>query len=344
MTPPTRTLSGHGRQGGGRRATIRDVAAHAGVAASTVSRALSDPGRVHPETRERIARAVRDVDYRTGHGGSAGAGLSHRSIALLIPDIANPFYSEIARGTQLQLSAAGLTQILADTEESAAVEERSLARVGGLADGVVLTATRLADAQLRAAARDTPLVLINRRIDGFASVCLDTGGGFRQAVDHVVSLGHSTIAYVSGPTGSWSDRIRWRAVRTAGRAANAATIKLGPFAPTFATGAAAADALINSGASACIAFNDLLAIGVVRRLSERGIDVPGAISVIGCDDIFGADFCSPPLTTVAGDLQLVGRTAIQVLLARLEDPLRAPDAVTLPTHLAIRASTGPADR
>ncbi len=343
MTPRSSAISAHGRQDG-RRATIRDVAAHAGVAASTVSRALSDPARVHPETRERIARAVRDVDYRTGHRAPAGATLRSGSVALLIPDIANPFYSEIARGTQLQLSAAGFTQILADTEESAAVEERSLARVGGLADGVVLTASRLADAQLCAAGRDTPLVLINRRIDGFASVCLDTGGGFRQAVDHLVSLGHSRIAYVSGPSGSWSDRIRWRAVRTAGRAANAATIKLGPFAPTFATGAAAADAVINSGASACIAFNDLLAIGVVRRLSERGIEVPGAINVIGCDDIFGADFCSPPLTTVAGDLQLVGRTAIQVLLARLEDPRRAPDTVTLPTHLAIRASTGPADR
>jgi LacI family transcriptional regulator len=329
----------HGRQDR-RRATIRDVAAHAGVAASTVSRALSNPNRVHPDTRERIAQAVRDVDYRTGHRRPTAAGLSHGSIALLIPDIANPFYSEIARGTQLQLSAAGLTQILADTEESAAVEERSLRRAGDLADGVVLTATRLADAQLRVAVQATPLVLINRRIDGFASVCLDTGGGFRQAVDHLVSLGHSTIAYVSGPTGSWSDRIRWRAVRAASRAAGVTAIRLGPFAPTFATGAAAADAVLNSGAGACIAFNDLLAIGVIRRLSERGVDVPGAISVIGCDDIFGADFCSPPLTTVAGDLQMVGRTAIQVLLATLEDPRRAPDTVALPTHLAIRASTG----
>jgi LacI family repressor for deo operon, udp, cdd, tsx, nupC, and nupG len=326
-----------------RRATILDVASRAGVAASTVSRALSDPQRVHPVTRERIVQAVREVDYRTSRRREV-ASVIHRSIALLVPDIANPFYAELTRGTQLQLTAAGLTQILADTEESAAVEERSLRQVGGLADGVVLAATRLSDEQLRAATQATSLVLVNRKVECVPSVCLDTGLGFRQAIEHLVSLGHRSIAYLSGPTGSRSDRIRWRAIRAAGRDARVKTVRLGPFAPTFASGAGAADAALNSGATACIAFNDLLAIGVIRRLTSRGVEVPGRISVVGCDDIFAADCCTPSLTTVSGDLKLLGRTAVQILLAQLEDPPRAPASVILPTHLAIRASTGAPSR
>jgi LacI family transcriptional regulator, repressor for deo operon, udp, cdd, tsx, nupC, and nupG len=326
-----------------RRATIRDVAARAGVAASTVSRALSDPERVHPDTRARIVRAAQALDYRpatTRQLDTAGGG----AIALLIPDIANPFYAELARGAQLELRAAGRTQILADTEESAAVEERSLARLGGLAEGVVLTATRLSDEQLRAAAQAIPLVLVNHPVAGLPSVCMDTATGFGQAVEHLASLGHRRIAYMSGPGESWSDETRWRAIRAAAARIRLRASRIGPFTPTFAAGAAAADAVLNSGASACLAFNDLLAAGIVRRLQQRGIGVPEQVSVVGCDDIFAAEVCSPQLTTVTGDLQQVGRVAVQSLVALLEggDDALAVGATTLPTHLTMRRSTGPA--
>jgi LacI family repressor for deo operon, udp, cdd, tsx, nupC, and nupG len=327
-----------------RRVTIRDVAVRAGVAASTVSRALSDPERVHPVTRERVVHAAQEIGYRGSSHRREPLGTMRHSVALLIPDIANPFYAGITRGTQLQLKGAGFTQVLTDTEESAAIEAQSLRQASQLTDGVVLAATRLSDVQLRAAAQATPVVLVNRHIEGFSSVSLDTGLGFRQAVEHLVSLGHRSIAYLSGPVGSWSDGIRWSAIQAAARGLNVRTFGLGPFAPTFASGAPAADALANSDATACIAFNDLLAIGAMRRLAARGIDVPRDLSVVGCDDIFGADFCNPPLTTVTGDLQRVGRTAIQILLGMLQDPGRAADRVTLPTHLTIRASSGESSR
>lgn len=327
-----------------RRPTIRDVAARAGVAASTVSRALSDPGRVHPSTRARIVQAAREVDYLPAAGRS-GAAVTRRSIALLIPDIANPFYAELTRGTQLELRAAGFTQILADTEESATVEEQSLGRVGELADGVVLTATRLSDTQLRAAAQATPLVLVNRPVEGLTSVCLDTATGFAQAVEHLASLGHGRIAYLSGPGESWSDETRWRAIRAAAQRTRLRASRIGPFTPSFAAGAAAADALLNSGASACLAFNDLLAAGVLRRLQQRGVAVPEQVSVVGCDDIFAAELCDPPLTTVTGDLQGVGRVAVQSLLGLLESRADAvPATTTLSTYLTVRGSTGPAPR
>lgn len=323
----------------GRRATIRDVAARAGVATSTVSRALSDPDRVHPATRGRVLEAARAVHYHSGRRSGAATDTAGGAVALLIPDVANPFYAEIMRGAQRQLTASGYLQILADTEESAAAEELSLRRVSRLADGAILAATRLTDAQIRAGSASTPIVLINRRLAGFSSVCLDTALGFRQAIHHLASLGHGTVAYLSGPADSWSDRARWRAIAQTARETGVAAVRLGPFAPHFAGGSGAADALINSGAGACVAFNDLLAAGAIRRLSERGVDVPGEISVVGCDDLLSGGLSRPALTTVAGDLELVGRTAVQILLAALDQPGAALERVTLPAHLEIRGST-----
>lgn len=330
-----------------RRPTIRDVAARAGVAASTVSRALSDPDRVHPTTRARIVQAAREVDYRPSGNREAVAAVQ-RAVALLIPDIANPYFGELTRGTQLELGAAGFTQILADTEESAAVEERALRRVSALADGIVLTATRLSEGQLRAAARTTPLVLVNHPVPELRSVYLDTAIGFGQAVAHLASLGHRRIAYLSGPGEYWPDVTRWCAIQETAEATGISATRLGPFTPNFAAGAAAADAALQQRATACLAFNDLLAIGAMRRLQQRGLDVPRDVSVVGCDDTFAAELCSPSLTTVSGDLQRLGRAAVQSLLALLEagDGARAgvAGAAALPTHLTIRGSTGPAPR
>src|ERR1700749_1686193 len=177
-----------------RRATIRDVAELAGVATSTVSRSLSNPDRVHPATRERVLQAAREVNYRSNPRRGGGADPTRGSIALLIPDIANPYSAELTRGTQLQLAAAGFSQVLADPEESAAVEERALRQVGRLTEGVLLAATRLSDQQLQSAAQATPVLLINRIVAGFSSVCLDTGAGVRQAIDHLRSLGHRRVA------------------------------------------------------------------------------------------------------------------------------------------------------
>jgi LacI family transcriptional regulator len=101
--------------------------------------------------------------------------------------------------------------------------------------------------------------------------------------------------------------------------------------------------VLNTGATACVAFNDLLAIGMLGRFAERGVSVPGDISVVGCDDIFGADFCNPPLTTITAPIEQAGRVAVSILLAQLNGTGAAGrHAATLPTHLTIRESSGPA--
>jgi LacI family transcriptional regulator len=171
---------------------------------------------------------------------------------------------------------------------------------------------------------------------------MDTGSGMTQALEHLVSLGHRDIVYLEGPTRSWANAARWKTLTVAADTHGITLRKLGPFSPARESGPVAADALVNSGATAAIAFNDLLAIGVIERLIERGIPVPGQLSVVGCDDIFGADLTSPSLTTVTTPIEQAGRAAVNLLLAAIESrPGAGRDAVLLPTHLTVRDSTGP---
>ncbi|HEY8719154.1 LacI family DNA-binding transcriptional regulator [Pengzhenrongella sp.] len=327
-----------------RSPTINDVALKAGVAASTVSRALSVPGRVKPSTREHIERVARELNYVPNTHARALISGRTGAVAVLVSDITNPFYFDIIRGTQQQLKAAGYTQLLVDTEESGELEVGTLAKLQRSCDGAILTAPRLSDVELAALAKDMPIVAINRASKGVPSVMIDTAGGMNQALEHLASLGHTRVLYIAGPRSSWSNEKRWRAMRAAAERLGVQTGRTAPFVPKTSSGAAAADALLNSGATACVAFNDLLAIGMLERLRERNIRVPRDISIVGCDDIFGADFCNPPLTTLAAPIEEAGRVAVSMLLS-LFAPANARvqrRSVVLPTYLTVRASTGPA--
>jgi LacI family transcriptional regulator len=241
------------------------------------------------------------------------------------------------------LKASGYSQLLIDTEESDQNEDDLLHRLRSSFDGVILAASRLSDRALAKLADELPLVAVNRQTRGVPSVFIDTPSGVVQALEHLVSLGHRDIAYVSGPATSWSNESRWRALVKAATARGATMHRLGPFSPRLHAGAAAADAVLNTGATAAIAFNDLLAIGMLQHLAGRGVRVPEQLSIVGCDDIFGADFCNPPLTTLTAPVEQAGRLAVTMLVAQL-DGGSAPgqrQASVLPTYLTVRSSTGP---
>ncbi len=326
----------------GRPATLADIAMRAGVATSTASRALSNPGRVNAATRERIERVAAELGYSPNSQARALTSGRTGAIAVLVSDVTNPFYFGIIRGTQRQLKASGYSQLLIDTEESDQNEDALLHRLRSSFDGAILSASRLSDRALAELAAELPLVAINRQTRGVPSVVIDTPGGIVQAVGHLVSLGHHEIAYVSGPETSWSNESRWRAFVKATAAHGVTGKRLGPFSPRQRAGAAAADAALNAGVTAVIAFNDLLAIGMLQHLASRGVRVPHDLSIVGCDDIFGADFCNPPLTTLTAPIEQAGRLAVTLLLARL-DPRSAPSArqaAVLPTYLTVRSSTG----
>lgn len=327
----------------GGRVTLKDVAKVAGVATSTVSRVLSDPGRISPETTAAVMLAVRQLGYGAGKGRPGPLATKSRAVALLVPDISNPFYFGIIHGTQEQLKAAGYIQLLVDTEESADLEESALNSMISSSRGVILAASRLSTDALASAATRIPLVALNRNDADVPAVLIDPTYGIHQAIQHLVSMGHRRIAYISGPAHSWSSQWRWQVFEDAAREYGVEAVRLGPYSPKQTSGAAAADTLITSEASACVAFNDLLAIGMLRRLQNRGVKVPEDVSIVGCDDIFGADFCNPPLTTITAPIEQAARVATSMLLGRLDgDPLAVRQISQLPTYLTVRESTGPA--
>ena len=325
-----------------RAATLRDVAALSGVAASTVSRALSRPDRVHWATRLKIEQAASTLGYRPikslGRPPASGA----LSIALVIPDVTNPYFFGYIRSTQRQLKARGLSHVLIDTEEDVELEAQAIEPGRYPVAGYIMAATRLSNDQLIEAAQNLPLVTINRDVPGLPSVIIDTAAGVRHVAEHLYSLGHRDIAYIAGPPTSWSDARRWEALQEVGRTLGCTIQRIGPYPPKKQSGAAAADSLLNTSATACITFNDLMAIGILMRLRERGINVPTQMSVAGCDDIFGADFCNPPLTTLTAPVDQAGRIATDLLLSRLSHQSAGParNRVVLHTHLTVRASTG----
>jgi DNA-binding LacI/PurR family transcriptional regulator len=315
--------------------TITDVATAAGVAASTVSRAFTNPGRVNADTRQRIEAVARELGY------TAHSRVRTRTIAVVVADIGNPFYFDLIRGSQRQLRAADYTQLLVDTEESGELEADLIERMRPNIDGLVLAASRLTDRAIAELAKTIPVVVVNRQVPNVPTVIMDTSSGIDQAVEHLVSLGHRDLAYIAGPDRSWANLARGKAVTAAAERHGITPKRLGPFAPNRTSGTAAADALVTAGSTAAIAYNDLIAIGMLGRLAERSIRVPEDVSIVGCDDIFGADFSNPTLTTITAPIEQAGRVAVTLLLGSLESrPGGRRDGVLLSTHLTVRNSTG----
>jgi DNA-binding LacI/PurR family transcriptional regulator len=320
-----------------RPVTLLDVAREAGVAVSTVSRALSNPDRVNVRTREHVHAVARRLAYRPNLIARALPSGRTRMLALVVPDITNPHLFGLIRGAEARATAAGYTLILADAQNSAELEADHLGRLDSAVDGFVLGSSRLAEPELQRLRGRRRTVLFNRESEGFPSVVTDSVDGSRQVVEHLAALGHRRLGYLAGPTAAWSDGRRWRALRATARTAGLEITRLGPFTPTLDGGPAAAERGLRSGATALVAFNDLLAIGVLQQLERRGVGVPGALSVVGYDDIFGAAFCHPPLTTVASPAEEAGRALIDLLLGSADEPTRT----VLPTRLIVRSSTGP---
>ncbi|EHR53076.1 transcriptional regulator [Saccharomonospora marina XMU15] len=330
----------------GKRPTIYDVAKEAGVAASTVSRALARPDRVNARTREHVLAVATRLGYRANPIARALPSGRTQTVALFVSDVTNPHFFGIIRGAEQQTRAAGCTLILGDTEESPDLESGNIERLSGSVDGFVVAASRMSDSRIKELASRHRLTLVSRQVDGVPSAIVDHEDGTRQIIEHLASLGHTSVVYLAGPRRSWLAAKRWQVIRATARQFDMAAERLGPFPPAVRGGAAAADAAFGKGATAAIAHNDLLAIGMLRRFADRGVRVPDDISVVGYDDIFGADFCSPSLTTLAGQFEEAGRIAVDLLLGVRDGVRRSRSGsqVVLPSHLEIRASTGPAPR
>jgi LacI family transcriptional regulator len=318
--------------------TIQLVALEAGVSRATVSRAFSRPEMLSPAT----VKLVREVALRLGYVPSQVArALStgrHGNIALVVPDIANPFFPPMIRAVQTSADKSGMSVFLGDSDEDPAREDVLFAKLLGQVDGFILASPRLAGRRILDHRARRPLVLVNRDIKTLPRVLIDTAPGIAAAIQHLCELGHRSVAYVSGPATSWSNQQRRRAAHRSAEKHAIAIVDIPTQRATFEGAMEAAGAVLATGATAAVAFDDLMAEGLLVRLAQLGIEVPREFSVIGCDDVLGAR-THPPLTTISSPSAEAGSVATGLLMELLNSS-RSPAIVhTLDTRLIIRSST-----
>jgi len=321
-------------------ATIRDVARASGVHISTVSRAFSAPHLVNPETRARVLSCAEHLGYRPNRAARALITGRTHNIGLIVADIANPFFPPLIKAAESQARQRDYHIFVTDTNEDAVVECDLVRALAKQVDGVLLCSPRMSNSLIEQLSREVPLVVVNRQVSGLPAVVMDVGQGARRAVEHLTGLGHRDLALVAGPRGSWTNREIRRSAGAAARVAGAELTVIGPNPPTEDGGIAVADQVVRAGATAVLAYNDLLAIGLLEGLHAQGVRIPEDVSVVGIDDIAMSRLARPKLTTVATPTAAAGRAAVDMLLAHGDDR-RTTAQVTLRTELVIRDSTGP---
>ncbi|WP_062298746.1 LacI family DNA-binding transcriptional regulator [Demequina maris] len=336
------TEPGQRRSGRAGAATIYDIAERAGVNPSTVSRALNHPGRVSAATEARIRQAADELDFHANPMARALPTGRTRTLALVLADVTNPVVFGLIRGAERAAAAAGYTLVIAESQESGAVEAATVERVAPAVDGIVLATSRLADDEIGAIAARKPVVTVNRGGSASANVSPDVEPGIAALVAHLESLGHRTLAFLAGPANSWTSTRRWDALFAAARRAGLHIVEIGPNAPTVEGGGDAYERCEASGATAVVAYNDLMAMGLIQAARAAGRRVPEDLSIVGFDDIFGAALITPALTTVRADLELAGEHAVTHLLALMGEGAAPADCDELATELVVRDSTGPA--
>jgi LacI family transcriptional regulator len=306
------------------RVSIADVAREAGVSRQTVSRALNNKGEISSATLQRVREVIDRLDYRPSSIARGLATHHTRTIGLVVPDIANPFFADISRGADDTAQAAGYSLLLCNSVEDSDREADLLRTLEQRAvDGVVLCSSRLPDNMLaELTRRHDAVVLINRIMIGSGSVCVDDARGSVLVVEHLLRSGRRRIGLLAGPQRSYSSRERVRGYAEGMAALDSGlnpALTLRCEHPDVDGGYHAARSLLIMGAQvdALVCHNDLVAIGVLRACAELGVRVPDDVAVTGADDILLARLVTPALTTLRSDRQAIGAAALRMLLDRL---------------------------
>jgi DNA-binding LacI/PurR family transcriptional regulator len=322
--------------------TSVDVARRAGVSQSTVSLVFSGKGagRVSEATQERVRRCARELGYRPNVAAQALRLGSSRAVALLVPDVTNPFFSRVLRGAQRAAQAAGYTVALVDTANDRRWEEQSFEALrAGPVDGYLLFEVSAPEAM----GPDQHAVLMETEAPGRPSVRFDAEGGAAAAFEHLVELGHRRIGHLAAafdaPTFHLREAARRRVLAAAGLELDSQPRML--TAIDIDAARDAAGPLLDERPTAVFCDDDLIAAGLYLAVRERGLRIPADLSVIGFDDMDFARVLEPPLTTVALDAEQLGASAFELLEARMAGRRAKRRRIVLPAELLVRGSTGP---
>ena len=339
-----RSKSGAPRSG----PTIADVASLAGVSLSTVSRVMNGSTTVDAAMTERVRAAAASLGYSASPLARSLVLGKTQTIAVVVPDLGNPTFQGALRGLSDGASEQGYHVLVADSHEQAG-EERELALdARRRCDGIVLCAPRMPADELAAVLPLlAPVVVINRLPPAVPegahvpSVVADYKAGLTGLLEHLHGLGHRELLYLAGSRQAASNLNRLAAIEEFQRSHGDARVTTSACGVGFEDGYAGAQVVLDSGATAVLAFNDLVAMGLLSALGERGVRVPQDVSVTGFDDIPFARYTTPPLTTVAIPVAELGEQAWRRMWALLEGDEPAQD-LTFAPHVVPRGSTGAA--
>ncbi len=329
-------------------ASIYDVAQLAGVSISTVSHVLNDTRFVSDETKARVLQAIEQLNYRPSSLARALVRQETQTIALIVPDNVNPFFAELARGTEDCGFEAGYNVILCNSDRSLEKERAYLDMlISKRVDGLIYMTVDIHTEQLRPLLEhNIQTVVFDREYEGFDALLLDNFQGGYDATRHLTELGHRRIACISGPdlrTRSQGRVVGYeQALSDAGLSPDPELVLVGDW--TYQGGQEIAYRMfqLSSPPTAIFACNDAMAIGVISFLHERGLRVPEDVSVVGFDNVSLSAFSSPPLTTLATPILEVGQCICEMLLDRINGQLPPePQRITIRAELLIRGSTAP---
>jgi LacI family transcriptional regulator len=338
------------RRGRGGRTTIRDVAEMAGVSPATVSRVVNGRSDVSPDLRDSVMRVVREQGYTTGrqphpaHFGRTGL------IGVTVPLVHNSYFSEILAGATEAFYEHGHSIVLSPTLHEHRREVSLLERLmGGLTDGALLILPEESNDELSALhEQGYPFVIVDPHRppdERVPTVSAAHSSGGRAATEHLLRLGHRRIAAITGPHGWIATEERLRGYRGAlldwGILADPTLQLESDFTHEGGHQAALALLSLEDRPTAIFAFNDMLAIGVLRAARQLGLRVPEDVSVVGFDDTFEASLMTPQLTTVRQPLVEMGRLAVSQLARLLENRRIEALHVQVETSLVVRESTAP---
>ncbi len=331
---------------------IREVAKRAGVSLGTVSNVLNRPEIVAQETRRRVQLAIEEIGFvRNGSARQLRAGNS-QYIGLVMLDVANPFFTEVARGVEDAANEAGYVVILCNSDDSLEKESHYLQVLEEQrARGVLITPVQSDASYLqRFRKRGIAVVLLDRpsRIKDLCSVAVDDVRGGELATTHLLEQGHVRIGFVHGPLSirQCADRRRGvlRAVRTAGLDPDQVIVDITASAQNAREGEESGEKLLGAKIKPTAVFcaNDLLALGLMRALIKRGISIPGDMALVGYDDVEFASVLSTPLTSIRQPKYELGRTAAELLLDEANNPIAHQHKhVMYQPELIVRESSHP---
>ncbi|QEN89923.1 LacI family DNA-binding transcriptional regulator [Labrys sp. KNU-23] len=338
-----------GKRGVSRATTIVDIARAAGVSKSTVSLVLKDSPLVKSATRDRVIRAIDQLGYVYNRSAASLRTARSSFVGMVISDLMNPFFTELAVGIEDGLHNMGFVPILANTNEDVERQTRVLQslREHGVA-GIIMSPARGTDVWSLAETlpRSLPMVLTMRRVEGSTLPYIgpDNRTGAREAVSHLINLGHRSVAFLGGFGSMTTQKERISGYRDALISAGLPLRDELIFEamPTRAGGAEAITAALASAhkPTAAFCYNDIVAMGATRALGLRGVRVGIDFAVIGFDDIVEAEHNAPPLTTVNADTRIMGTRAARSLLGLIDGA--DPEAMSFigTTRLVVRESCG----